>query len=145
LTCQLQDLRAGDSDDEAESAVNTAIGTMALSMFRVKYRLEGQLQEPGDLGSLTAALSEKQKKGSLSSVTQCVNRCGPWLRFAASFHSRPPLLYFRYGPSVDDTPSPKYRRQSTQDKEGSPYCKMTIRYASREVLQAMDIIPRKFA
>ena len=37
------------------------------------------------------------------------------------------------------------QRKSTQDEEGSPYCKMTIRYASKEVLQAMDIIPREFA
>ncbi|KAH8079909.1 hypothetical protein HD553DRAFT_317917 [Filobasidium floriforme] len=115
---QKPELRAEDGDDGSETTINTAIGTLEIVLCRVQYYPRKQSFTYKEVVNLTPALSEKHKKGLLTSVTQ-------------------------YGPPV---PAKSYRttskRKSTQDKEGLPYCKMTIRYASKEVLQAMGIIPR---
>ncbi|KAG7544303.1 hypothetical protein FFLO_03342 [Filobasidium floriforme] len=115
---QKPELRVEDSDDESETTINTAIGTLEVILYRVEYYTQSMPYTPREVVNLTSAISEKHKKGLFTCVTQ-------------------------YGPPVPPSKDSTFlKRKSTQDEEGSPYCKMTIHYASKEVLQAMDIIPR---
>lgn len=66
----LQELRAEDGDDGSETTINTAIGTLEIVLCRVQYYPRKQSFTYKEVVNLTPALSEKHKKGLLTSVTQ---------------------------------------------------------------------------
>jgi hypothetical protein len=59
-----------NDDEEPEAPINMAIGTLEVSLYRVEYHALSKPSTYKDLVDLTPALSEKHKKGLLSSVTQ---------------------------------------------------------------------------
>jgi hypothetical protein len=66
----MQELRVEDGDDESETTINTAIGTLEISLCRVQYHPQYKPYTHREVANLTSALSEKHKKGLLTCVTQ---------------------------------------------------------------------------
>jgi hypothetical protein len=59
-----------ENHDETAGPLNAAIGTIEVRVVRVVYDPQPKPFVPQGMPKMTSSMSEKQKKGTLSAVTQ---------------------------------------------------------------------------